>query len=244
MTVLVRYLEAVMWKKPGGQLWLDPHSDLPFHKNGNQTIQYHGGINMRKAYPNEIFHAVNSAYDYNRKKNRDAASSATYTSDNRVQKTRVRRINSPSDFAKAQHDINRINANRAFEDNKDKRRFHDLLNRAISQANAGEANILKSNSGALANFAAECRRRIAVKKSNFEEGYAKDTATLKRGGGSTADIRRGRQEELFRTVRESDRLRNQAGRVLSLNDEEWSFIETKARTKGWDYSTVPENRSF
>ena len=194
---------------------------------------------MRKAYPNEIFHAVNSPYDYNRKKSR-----AAYTTDNRIQKTRVRRINSPSDFAKAQHDINRMNAEKAFDDNKDKRRFHDLLNRAISQANAGEATILKSNSGALANFAAECRRKIAAKRTNFEEGYAKDTYALRRGGGLTADIRRGKQEQLFKTVRESDRLRNQAGRVLSLNDEEWSFIETKARTKGWDYSTVPENRSF
>lgn len=199
---------------------------------------------MRKAYPNEIFHAVNSAYDYNRKKSREAASRAVYTSDNRVQKTRVRRINSPSDFAKAQHDINRINAEKAFTDNKDKRRFHDLLNRAISQANAGETSILKSNSGALANFAAECRRRIAAKRTNFEEGYVKETSSLRRGGGSTADIRRGKQETLFERVRESDSLRNQAGRVLSLNDEEWSFIETKARTKGWDYSTVPENRSF
>lgn len=196
-------------------------------------------MKIRRPYPNELFHAVNSPYDYNRKKSR-----AAYTTDNRIQKTRVRRINSPSDFAKAQHDINRINAEKAFGDNKDKRRFHDLLNRAISQANAGEATILKSNSGTLANFAAECRRKIAAKRTNFEEGYAKDTSTLRRGGGLTADIRRGKQEQLFKTVRESDRLRNQAGRVLSLNDEEWSFIETKARTKGWDYSTVPENRSF
>lgn len=199
---------------------------------------------MRKAYPNEIFHAVNSAYDYNRKKNRVAANRAVYTSDNRIQKTSVRRVNSPSDAAKLRYEVNRVNANKAFQDNKDKRRFHDLLNRAISQANAGETSILKSNSGALANFAAECRRRIATKRTNFEEGYAKDTAGLRRGGGSTADIRRGRQEELFKTVRDSDRLREQSGRVLSLNDEEWSFIETKARAKGWDYSTVPENRSF
>lgn len=199
---------------------------------------------MRKAYPNEIFHAVNSAYDYNRKKNRAAANRAVYTSDNRIQKTSVRRVNSPADAAKLRYEVNRVNANKAFQDNKDKRRFHDLLNRAISQANAGETSILKSNSGALANFAAECRRRIATKRTNFEEGYAKDTAGLRRGGGSTADIRRGRQEELFKTVRDSDRLREQSGRVLSLNDEEWSFIETKARTKGWDYFTVPENRSF
>lgn len=138
----------------------------------------------RKAYPNELFHAVNSPYDYRKKRVTDDSSNAR-----RINRTSVRRINSASDYNKMKYDQSRINAEIAFGENKDKRRFHDLLNRALSQANATEASIIKSTSQALAKFAAECRQKIMNKRSNFESGYKAEMAKIRNMSESNENAR-------------------------------------------------------
>lgn len=127
------------------------------------------------------------------------------------------RVNSPKDYA-AMKRLNDTN-------NSDYNYFKGLLNKAIANAdNAGQVSVLRSNPQALIKFAQQQRQTIHNKRSAFGDNYKRDLYR--------ADIR-GNKEEAARLGKNKATYEANAGKKLGLTDEEWAFIESHARSKGW-----------